>query len=164
MLRPVEELLDQTQRQPSRRHLLDQALGADRPPNRPDLQRELANLSHLAGRVAQDQRRFTDAEQAYRQALDLKLEFDDRHSAAGTYGQLGVVAQEQRRFAESLSLYLRATLTWHSATSVWPDETLALIKQLRLQINPQEYQCLLAQHVSPDLLDNLANAIEETSG
>ena len=75
-----------------------------------------------------------------------------------------MVAQDQRRFTEALSLYLRATVTWHSATSVWPEQTLALIKQLRSQINSQEYQHLLAQHVSPDLLDNLADAIEKTSG
>ncbi|MFC3962140.1 tetratricopeptide repeat protein, partial [Nocardia jiangsuensis] len=51
--------------------------------------------------VAQDQRRFDQAEDYYRQALDLKLEFGDRHSAASTYHQLGMVAQEQRRFDQA---------------------------------------------------------------
>jgi hypothetical protein len=39
--------------------------------------------------VAQEQRRFTEAEDNYRRALEIKLEFNDRHSTASTYHQLG---------------------------------------------------------------------------
>ena len=58
--------------------------------------------------VAQEQRRFEQAEDYYRQALDLKLEFGDRHGAASTYHQLGVVAQEQRRFEQAEDYYRQA--------------------------------------------------------
>ena len=57
-----------------------------------------ASLYHQLGVIAQNQRRFDEAEANYRKALDIKLEFGDRHSAANTYHQLGRLAQEQRRF------------------------------------------------------------------
>jgi tetratricopeptide (TPR) repeat protein len=75
--------------------------------------------------VAQQQRRFADAETAYRQALDLKLEFNNRHSAASTYHQLGMLAQEQRRFADAETAYRQALDLYlefndrHSATSTY---------------------------------------------
>jgi tetratricopeptide (TPR) repeat protein len=58
--------------------------------------------------VAQDQRRFAEAEASCRQALDIFLESGDRHSAASTYHELGRVAQEQRRFAEAEVSYRQA--------------------------------------------------------
>ena len=63
---------------------------------------------HQLGMVAQEQRRFAEAEASYRQALDIFLEFGDRHRAARTYHQLGMVAQEQRRFAEAEASYRQA--------------------------------------------------------
>ena len=60
------------------------------------------------GVVAKTQRRFAEAEASYRQALDIYLEFGDRHAAASTYHQLGTVAQEQRRFAEAEASYRQA--------------------------------------------------------
>jgi tetratricopeptide (TPR) repeat protein len=62
--------------------------------------------------VAQEQRRLEEAEQLYRQALDLKLEFNDRHSAASTYHALGMVAQEQRRLEEAEQHYRNAVKTY----------------------------------------------------
>ncbi|MFG2109703.1 tetratricopeptide repeat protein [Micromonospora chersina] len=104
----LEEYLDQTKQQDTRRHLLDIAIAADRDPDRADLRQELAELHHLAGIVAQVGRRFEEAEAHYRQALDIALEFNDRHSAASTYHQLGVVAEEQRRFEEAEAHYRQA--------------------------------------------------------
>ena len=49
-----------------------------------------------------------EAEAAYRQALDIFLEFGDRHSAARAYHQLGAVAQEQRRLEEAEAAYRQA--------------------------------------------------------
>jgi hypothetical protein len=40
---------------------------------------------HANGLVVQHQRRFAEAEQYHRQALDIKLRFDDRDSAATNY-------------------------------------------------------------------------------
>jgi tetratricopeptide (TPR) repeat protein len=58
--------------------------------------------------VAQEQRRFEEAEANYRQALEISLEFQDRHGAASTYHQLGRFAQEQERFEEAQANYRQA--------------------------------------------------------
>jgi tetratricopeptide (TPR) repeat protein len=54
-----------------------------------------ASLLHGLGIVAQLQDRFDEAEDAYKKALAIYLEFNDRHSAANTYHQLGMVTEEQ---------------------------------------------------------------------
>ncbi|MEU0547052.1 tetratricopeptide repeat protein [Micromonospora sp. NPDC005979] len=108
IVQAVEEYLDQTKQQDTRRHVLDSAIAAPRDPDREDLRRESAALHHLAGIVAQDQRRFDKAEAHYKQALTIFLEFADRSSAALTYGQLGRVAQDQRRFDEAAAHYNQA--------------------------------------------------------
>jgi tetratricopeptide (TPR) repeat protein len=93
---------------------------AESPPNLP-LQAALVNdlcsvqngrnrLSCLLqewGIVAQEQRRFEEAEAAYKKALEILLAFDDRHRAASNHG-LGVVAEEQRRFEEAEAAYKKA--------------------------------------------------------
>ena len=64
--------------------------------------------------VAQEQRRFGEAEQAYRQALDIFLEFDDRHSAAehlsparhGRAGAAAVRLRPSRHYRQALALNL----------------------------------------------------------
>jgi Tfp pilus assembly protein PilF len=58
--------------------------------------------------VAQEQRQWATAESHYRQALALKIEFNDRYSQASTYHQLGIVAQEQRQWATAESHYRQA--------------------------------------------------------
>ncbi|MEU6833621.1 tetratricopeptide repeat protein, partial [Nocardia beijingensis] len=108
VLEPVEELLDQTRQQTTREHLLGHVITRLASSTDPTARRELAQLLHLAGIVAQQQRRFDQAEDYYRQALDLKLQFGDRHGAAGTYHQLGRVAQQQRRFDQAEDYYRRA--------------------------------------------------------
>ena len=67
-----------------------------------------ARTYHQLGMVAQDQRRFEDAEDAYQKALEILIAFDDRHSAASTYHQLGNVAYVQGRFAEAEDAYKKA--------------------------------------------------------
>jgi tetratricopeptide (TPR) repeat protein len=67
-----------------------------------------AGILHQLGAVAQQQRRFAEAEDAYKKALEIKLEINDRHGAASTYHQLGRVAQEQRRFADAEDAYKKA--------------------------------------------------------
>ena len=104
VLAPVEKLLDQTRQQEAREQLLQHVITRTEPAPR----RELATLLHLAGLVAREQRRFEQAEDYYRQALDLWLEFGDRHGAALTYHHLGVVAQEQRRFEQAEDYYQQA--------------------------------------------------------
>jgi len=67
-----------------------------------------ASILHSLGRVAEEQRRFEEAEAAYKQALAIKLEFNDRHSAAFTYHQLGMIAHKRRRFDEAEAAYKQA--------------------------------------------------------
>jgi tetratricopeptide (TPR) repeat protein len=58
----------------------------------------IARIYHRLGRVAQEQRQWTLAEQYYQQALQIKIEFNDRPEQADTYQQLGIVAAEQRQW------------------------------------------------------------------
>ena len=67
-----------------------------------------ASTYQQLGRVAQEQQRFAEAEATYRQALDIFLEFGDRHSAGKILGRLGGVAQEQHRFADAEHSYRQA--------------------------------------------------------
>ena len=67
-----------------------------------------SSIYHQLGIVAQEQRRWAEAEGYYKQALAIKVEFNDRHSQASTYHQLGRVAQEQRRWAEAEGYYKQA--------------------------------------------------------
>ncbi|UGT59854.1 tetratricopeptide repeat protein [Nocardia asteroides] len=108
VLLPIEELLDQTRQQRAHEQLLDHVITHLAARTDPDAPRELPQLLHLAGIVAQQQRRFDHAENYYRQALDLLLESGDRHSAASTYHQLGMAAQEQRRFDHAENYYRQA--------------------------------------------------------
>jgi tetratricopeptide (TPR) repeat protein/type II secretory pathway predicted ATPase ExeA len=67
-----------------------------------------ASTYHQLGRVAQEQRQWATAEAHYQQALQIKIEFNDRYSQASTYHQLGIVAQEQRQWATAESHYQQA--------------------------------------------------------
>ncbi|MEU0548763.1 tetratricopeptide repeat protein [Micromonospora sp. NPDC005979] len=142
----IEEYLDQTKQQDARRHLLDIAIAADREPGRGDLRQELAELHHLAGMVAQDQRRFEEAEAHYRQSLDIKLEFNDRHGAAITHHQLGVVAQDQRRFEEAEAHYRQALKLFeefndrHSAASTYHQLGMVAQEQRRFEEAEAHYR------------------------
>ncbi|MFC3965946.1 CHAT domain-containing protein, partial [Nocardia jiangsuensis] len=78
VLAPVQTLLDQTRQQTAREHLLQHAITRLTTSTNPAIRQELPHLLHRAGMVAQEQRRFDQAEDYYRQALDLKLEFGDR--------------------------------------------------------------------------------------
>ncbi|PID56580.1 Tfp pilus assembly protein PilF, partial [candidate division KSB3 bacterium] len=63
---------------------------------------------HQLGMVAQAQREWAQAEQAYEQALAIQIEFKDRYSQASTYHNLGVVAQAQRQWAQAEQAYQQA--------------------------------------------------------
>jgi tetratricopeptide (TPR) repeat protein len=67
-----------------------------------------ANIYHQLGRVAEEQRQWTQAEGYYQQALGIFIEFNDRNGQASTYHQLGMVAQEQRQWAQAEGNYQQA--------------------------------------------------------
>ena len=66
------------------------------------------NIHHGLGIVAQEQRQWAQAEQHYRKALEIRIEFKDRYGQAVTYHQLGGLAQEQRQWAQAEQHYQKA--------------------------------------------------------
>ena len=67
-----------------------------------------ASTYHQMGRVAQEQRRWEEAESHYRQALALFVEFNDRYSQGSTYNQLGALASAQELWSQAAENYLQA--------------------------------------------------------
>jgi len=67
-----------------------------------------ASIYHQLGIVAQAQRQWQQAVDYYQQALDIKIEFNDRYAQAGTYHQLGSVAQAQRQWQQAADYYQQA--------------------------------------------------------
>lgn len=67
-----------------------------------------AAVYHQLGQVAEEQKRWPEAEERYHQALQLKIKAGDQHSEAATRHQLGVVAQHQRRYDLAEEHYRRA--------------------------------------------------------
>jgi tetratricopeptide (TPR) repeat protein len=67
-----------------------------------------ASIYHQLGIIAQIQRQWEQAEQYYKEALAINIEFGDRHSQAVTYHQLGRAAQEQRQLAQAEQYYKEA--------------------------------------------------------
>jgi tetratricopeptide (TPR) repeat protein len=64
------------------------------------------------GGVAQEQRQWVQAEQYYKEALAINVEFQDRYSQARTYYHLGRVAEEQRQWAQAHDYFLKALDTF----------------------------------------------------
>ena len=67
---------------------------------------------HQLGRVAEEQRQWAQAEQYYKQALEIYIAFNDRFSQARAYHQLGRVAQEQRQWTQAEQYYKQALEIW----------------------------------------------------
>ncbi|MEM6446141.1 MAG: tetratricopeptide repeat protein, partial [Cyanobacteria bacterium P01_D01_bin.123] len=57
---------------------------------------------------AQEQRDYEQARAHYQQALDIKIEFNDRYSQASTYGQLGLLAKVQEDYEQAQQHLLQA--------------------------------------------------------
>ena len=62
--------------------------------------------------MAQELREYEQARGHYQQALDIKIEYNDRYSQAGTYHQLGIVAQELREYEQARGHYQQALRTF----------------------------------------------------
>jgi tetratricopeptide (TPR) repeat protein len=67
-----------------------------------------ATAYHQLGMVAQEQRKWQQAEQYYQQALQINVEYNARYEQAGTYHNLGTVAQEQRQWQQAEQYYQQA--------------------------------------------------------
>ncbi len=107
----LEGYLGVQQNHASRIHLGKQAMAALKshfPPDSIDTKRLQANVCHNLGMAFQAQQQWQVAQDYYQQALQLKIEFNDRYRQAGTYHQLGTVAQEQRQWAQAQDYYQQA--------------------------------------------------------
>jgi tetratricopeptide (TPR) repeat protein len=71
-----------------------------------------AQAYHQLGMAAQEQRQWQQAEQYYQQALQIKIEYNDRYEQAGIYHQLGRVAEEQQKWQPARSYFLTALTTF----------------------------------------------------
>ncbi|MBD1857162.1 MULTISPECIES: tetratricopeptide repeat protein [Leptolyngbya] len=67
-----------------------------------------AGSYHQLGITAQKLHDYDEARNYYHQALQIKVEFNDRYSQASTYHQLGTVAQELRKYDEARNYYHQA--------------------------------------------------------
>ncbi len=72
------------------------------------IKKRSASIYHELGKVAEEQRQWTQAEQYYQQALRLFIEYNDREAQAMTYHNLGYVAQEQRQWTQAEQYYQQA--------------------------------------------------------
>jgi tetratricopeptide (TPR) repeat protein len=63
---------------------------------------------HNLGRVAQEQRQWPAAERYYKEALQIKIDFNDRYEQAGTLGQLGLLAEAQEDWEQAIAYILQA--------------------------------------------------------
>lgn len=77
-----------------------------------EIKKRSASIYHQLGIVAQEQRQWKQAEAYYQQALQIKIEYQDRYAQASTYHQLGMVAQEQRQWEQAEDYYLHALETY----------------------------------------------------
>ena len=60
------------------------------------------------GIVAQELREYEQARKDYQQALEIKIEYNDRYSQASTYGQLGLLAEAEEKPEEAVQQLLKA--------------------------------------------------------
>jgi tetratricopeptide (TPR) repeat protein len=67
-----------------------------------------ASFGIALGIVAQEQRKWEQAEGYFQHALQIKVEYNDRYSQASTYHHLGMVAQEQRKWEQARALFMQA--------------------------------------------------------
>ncbi len=70
--------------------------------------RQSASVSHQLGIVAQQQRRWKEARDHFKNALKIRGECDDRQSQADTLHQLGVLAIERRRWGIAKRYLMKA--------------------------------------------------------
>ncbi len=73
-----------------------------------EIRQKSASLNHQLGTVAAEQHQWDQAEENFKKALDIKMEFNDRYAQASTYHQLGFVAEERRRWEEAEAYFQKA--------------------------------------------------------
>ena len=112
--------------------------------------------------VAQEQRRFAEAEASYRQALDIRRESDPR-AASGTASMLGITLARLGRHHQAVRTLLYAAVTWHQQTGQWDSRDLAWLHRERALTSPGDLAALISTDVPPELADDLTAAIDQAA-
>jgi tetratricopeptide (TPR) repeat protein len=86
---------------------------------------------HRLGVVAQEQRRFEEAEANYRRALEIYRDSNDLRSSSIVASTLGSMIADLDRHTEAVEILLFAAVSWRQLTKTWPDEGLRIIKRER---------------------------------
>jgi tetratricopeptide (TPR) repeat protein len=76
---------------------------------------DLADIYHMIGMSFQGNRKWGEALQNYRQALELKIKAGNEYDLGNTYHQIGRVYEEQHKWGEALRNYQQA-LDWYGTT------------------------------------------------
>ncbi len=105
------------------------------------------------GGLAQAQGRWGQAEEYYRQALDIKLTFEDRYGAVGTYHNLGWAMSKLGRHSGAVEAWLHAIALEQAEAGGWPEDTLGALRQERDLVPPDEFERLVGEIVPVESRD-----------
>jgi tetratricopeptide (TPR) repeat protein len=72
------------------------------------VEKNRAGILHRLGIIAQEQRQYQKAEEYYKKALEIKIEFNACYEQAVTYQNLGIVAQKQGQYEQAEEYYKKA--------------------------------------------------------
>ena len=112
-----------------------------------------AGVYHELGRVAEEQRQWEQAEQYYQQALQIKIDFNDRYDQASTYHTLGGVAQGQRQWQQAEQYYQQALQIYidfndrYNQAGMYHEWGLVAQRQGKWQQAEQDYQQALQIYI-----------------
>ena len=119
----------------------------------------LGAIYHQLGMIAQEQRRYDEAEAHYRHALDIKLEFNDHHSASTSATRLGILLAQLKRNTEAAGILLYAAVSWYRVAGNWSDDDLVWLKRVRQAIGADAFSAEVRAHVPDDLVEAIIVAI-----
>ncbi len=160
LARALEALLNQLGQHGAHYQMVKLAVDSLEDTTDRDLRMELGKLAHLLGRgVAQHRRRYTEAETNYKEALDLYIEFNYRHSQARTDSQLGILHREWDRSAEGVP-YSLAALSYRTEHD--PEATgidLRTLRRQRSAVGHDEFRRIVTEHVGRDQSEELIERV-----
>lgn len=118
----------------------------------------LGSIYHNLGGVAQELREWEQARSYYQQAIEIKIEYGDRYSQAGTLHQLGRVAEEVGELSQAKSYYLQALQILAEFNDSYTIQTYSLPRLVALYQQTQDEEIFLA------VADILGVGVEEVRG
>ena len=98
--------------------------------------------------VAEELREYEQARKDYQQALQIKIEYNDRYSESITYSQLGSLAESMDKISEAIAYHLKAL-----------EIRVALNDQYRINLTIGNLKRLYQSHSSDQLLNTIGQAI-----